>query len=321
MTHHTRLFEFLSDLIEVQIKKYTALAKQGVGPDSRLNAALVYNEVNELLGFAEELLQALDASQEDDSKRSSLISIFNQIKFYVEQEHLRAEAGWLLDANNIHEGVANRAKKQLEQLKEIAASASIDFSSVSEPTTAIQRQCQHDSNNIAFFILALARDLRSNPNLELDKIPLHAQGILRKHASSRYQQFAAEIDNLYEKCSCFLQKSTIKEFHSSLGKEDAISNAKLHRDSLKELLNRYQKIEPNSALFASDNKEYKIETAPPQSAAGILSNGSALTKSIFTRRNLLLNGIIFTGGVLVGLLFPYFMEPQEDKYFPLAKLG
>lgn len=70
MKGQKELFEFLCKLVDIQIKKYVSLAQFGVGPDARLNAKLVFDEVNELLGFAEQLLSDL----EKQSKNKSITS-------------------------------------------------------------------------------------------------------------------------------------------------------------------------------------------------------------------------------------------------------
>ena len=96
MTKYNKLFEFTHKLINVQIVKYTKLAAFGVGPDARMNASLVLDGVNELIDLSRRLLTPASVDE------VNFKSIFNQVRFYVEQEKLRAHAGWLLDQNNIH---------------------------------------------------------------------------------------------------------------------------------------------------------------------------------------------------------------------------
>ena len=184
MKNQKELFEFLSQLIDIQIKKYVTLATEGVVSDSRINAKLVFAEINELLGFAERLITDMENPLEgrfDDRQHFS--NLFNQVKFYLEQEHARAYAGWLLDENNSTEEV----EKQLARLKQIGESAKINCSSESLPVTPIQKQCEYDSAQIAFQIFDFAKKIKEDPDMELDStIPKQAQIRLRHNAKTRY---------------------------------------------------------------------------------------------------------------------------------------
>src|SRR5262245_30926496 len=118
---HVELCDFLFELIDVQIKKYVKLATVGIGPDARLNSALVFKEVNELLELEGFLLEEMRSNKGSGEIKSSVFNkVFFQVKFYVEQESLRAYAGWLLDENNIHTTVDNRTKQQSSQLESLA---------------------------------------------------------------------------------------------------------------------------------------------------------------------------------------------------------
>ena len=91
MKGQKELFEFLCQLIDIQIKKYVSLATVGVGPDARLNAKLVCDEVSELLEFAELITDTKRTLHEEYPEL--LHVLFNQVKFYVEQETCKSLCG------------------------------------------------------------------------------------------------------------------------------------------------------------------------------------------------------------------------------------
>ncbi|PWY55233.1 hypothetical protein DGG96_13755 [Legionella qingyii] len=249
MKNQKELFEFLCQLIDIQIKKYVALPKIGIGPDARLNGQLVFQEVNELLEFADQLMDEMEHVSNGKAVSLELFSsIFEQIKFYLEQEHLRGYAGWLLDENNIHTPLMARVNEQIKQLKKIADSANIAYSSSSKPITETQRQTEYDSVAIAFYILDLAIKLAENPSIELEEKSLkHALPILKRNASTRYckEEFAQPIRELHQKCGEFLQQSEDQKSNTLLDKADACIYEKKHREQWSNLLKRYQEIEPN----------------------------------------------------------------------------
>ncbi|HAT1594903.1 TPA: hypothetical protein JAN72_01520 [Legionella pneumophila] len=251
MSQYTRLFEFLCDLIDIQINKYLELAKLKVGEDAIINAALIYEEVNELLGFAEKLLKEIETNSKSDSMDMTIFDhVFEQVKFYVEQESLRSYAEWLLIENNSENTVYNRTKEQLLRLSEIKSFGDKGFS---QPSTEIQQQCQHDSVQIVYSILNLAREVRKNPDMEFDdSIPHNKLNVLRRNATTRYVEFGNEIDKLHQHSEEFLQQSGLGVFDAELTYESALSKAKDHDIKLNTLLGRYK-----------ENKE--ITSAPPQS--------------------------------------------------------
>ena len=305
MTQHTKLFDFLSKLIDVQIRKYVKLAAIGIGPDALLNAALVHDEVEELIELSRRLLEEIQSNARSEKPtNTAFLNAFYQIKFYIEQEQARASAGLLLDKNNIHATVDNRTSEQLEQIKEIAAAAQIDCTEKSKPMTKIQEQCQHDSCQIAFFILKLARDIRDNPNMEFDKkIPPHAQEILRKNANTRYRDLAQEIDELYQEHELFLQNSNLKKRSSELTEESAKTSAVKHTQTLQELLERYKKIEPNSS---EEHQWYKVAVTPKK---------APITSSASTHNLTFFGGLAFAGagaGILLWALLPYLTKLLQD---------
>lgn len=310
MSKQNELFDFLAELIAVQIKKYVELATRGVGPDARLNAALVYDEVDELLEMAELLLEEITFNDNSPEEQKDIVftSVFGQIKFYLEQESLRGYAGWLLDANNIHTGVYTRTQKQLQDLFKIANIASAEAIPLSEPTTDIQQQCKHDSNGIALRILALAIDIKNNPNMELDaKVPSHAQTLLRKNATTRYVTYETKINALHSECKNFINISTMQERSSTLKSTKAKENEQIHNSKLALLLNRYQKLEPTSSLFSTDHEWFKI----PEFKSN--SRSAEQSASYFSRRNFIfIGGIVLTGVCLITQLLPYFMQQEEE---------
>lgn len=124
--------------------------------------------MSELLELSEQLANELNINQDFAPKDNPNFSpIFEQIKFYVEQEHARAYAGWLLDENNIHTPVMSRVNEQLSELKNIGQLAQLDSTQPSKPVTNTQKQCEHDSHTIAFYILDLVKQLQNDEHVEL----------------------------------------------------------------------------------------------------------------------------------------------------------
>lgn len=119
MSQKTDLFDFLYLLIDTQITKYVRLATIGFGPDARLNAKLVFNEVSELLELADTLLKQIERGCDSEEHNDEFFSISSQIKFHLEQEKIRADAGLLVAPNNIHEPNQKRATEQLTEFQQI----------------------------------------------------------------------------------------------------------------------------------------------------------------------------------------------------------
>jgi hypothetical protein len=221
------------------------------------------NQVEDLLKYTNQLLIMLEMESLDDTEYEK---IFLQTKFYLDLEFLRANAGWLLDENNIHTPVYNRVTLQLYTLNEIGRNAEIDLSLLPSPLTDVQKQCEHDSYAIAHKILDLAIQLKNNPEMELDKVPEHAQKIIRKHAKpdGRYHNddIFLGITNLHDKSTSFLEKSLLSTSTNLFSKEDIIQKASQHKATFAEYMQRYEKIAPNSTLFASDHKWYDVAKNP-----------------------------------------------------------
>ncbi|MCP0914391.1 hypothetical protein NKV53_08565 [Legionella sp. 27cVA30] len=299
MNPYKELFECLYELINVQIDKYVALATRGVGPDARLNSKLVANEVDELLTFAHQLCVLMHNKAWDMQGHRVYETIFNQIRFYIVQEQTRAHAGWLLDENNFHLGVKQRTDAQLDKLNKIAETTKVNILAA-KPLTATQKQCEHDSIEIAFYILDLAKQIKANPTMQFDpqyKIPKHAQEIMRKNATTRYGQFANEIDQLHEKYKLFLETSDLEKETGKLQAKEAKTYAEKHKKNCQTLLEKYKKIEPNSKLFAEDYQLPSIET-------GVSSSHS--------QKILFFSGIALVTGLVVFMLCAYFKKLQEE---------
>jgi hypothetical protein len=262
---YIQLFEFLYDLIDIQIKKYSALTRIGVGPDAGMNAALVADEVDELISFAETLLISIEQKKYD---KTELTTIFNQIRFYIEQEYLRATAGWFLDENNIHSSSVQRLNQQKQLLTNIATEASININQAAPAMTERQKQCEHDSHEIAFFILDIVADLRKNPNLVFNaNIPTHAQRILRIHSApnGRFQQepLWQKIQPLHNQCWLFLRNSSLRRSTDILTEQGAQDLAGEHQRTLTAILADYLKAEPKSPLAHPEHPPYRIGVSPP----------------------------------------------------------
>lgn len=302
MSHRTELFEFLCTLIDIQIKKYVSLATFGVGPDARLNAKLVFNEVNELLEFADRLQTELQTNLKDNTE---FIKIFNQVKFYIDQEYVRAYAGWLLSENNIHSTVKERVSEQLDKLKNTAQLINLDISAPLKPETETQKQCEHDSCAIAFRILELAQKIRSNPQMELDnKIPDHAKKVLRVNATTRYVNYADDIDRLHKKYDEFLQDSDLGKSSSTLLGEDAKNHQEKHLQRLDNLLKAYKNINAKSVLFSSEYEWYKV---------GSNEQSKSSAKSLLSNSNILFTSVVVVGGLLIYMLTRYFNQLADEQ--------
>lgn len=292
MSQYTRLFEFLSDLIDIQIKKYVDLAKLKVGEDAIISAALIHEEVNELLGFAEKLLTAIETNSKSDAMDSTTFdSVFEQVKFYVEQEHLRSYAEWLLIENNSKQTVYARTKEQLSRLSEIK---SID-TGLSQPVTEVQRQCQHDSIRVVYSILNLAIELRNDPKKEFDSIPEEKLRTLRSNATKRYIELQDEIDELHQKSKEFLQQLDMEVFNAELSFDSAKLKSKDHDLKLKSLLSHYKEITSPSPSLPSKEKVDKNSVSTKKDVS---KDVPVKESSFFSPSNLLFFGAVALAAVI-----------------------
>ena len=231
------LLTFIFKLIDVQIKKYSNLADFGVGPDAKLNAKLVLDEVNDLTVLARDYLDNLKKGAE------SALGVFRTLTFYINLEYVRARAGWLIDENIIHNTVYERVCDQKKKLEQIAILAGFQ-NEEEKPSTERQKQIQHDSYAIAHVILDTAFALIQNPDAEIrETIPSHAKAIVRKHAAlgGRYQKadIREEIISRHEACNLFLAASPLEKSQFILTVDMAQASALSHRSELDVLLLRF----------------------------------------------------------------------------------
>lgn len=307
MLKHKQLFEFLCKLIDIQIDKYVALTKIGVGPDAGMNARLVHDQTEELFSFAEEILTDLENFYEegiwhDDSRFTQL---FLQTKFYLDQEYLRGRAAWLIDENNIHSSEFLRLQQQKELLTFLAKFSGIEPTFTPAAKTDVQKQCEHDSHEIAYLVLDLAIRIKSNPQTILPgNIPAHAANILRKHAKSpsgRYHNEViwADIRELYIHCQNFLKHSHLTKSTDKFIKEQAKLSAEQHYASLQSMLDRYKKIEPDADLFSDQHEWYVIGRAPKASKAEPIS--AHVSVSLFSAKTFLIGAI--SAAAICGLIY------------------
>lgn len=306
MNPYIALFQFLNTLIDTQITKYVKLATIGIGPDARINACLVVAEVDELLELSDALLNEIAINLAiAPVDNPNFLPIFEQIKFYIEQEHTRAYAGWLLDANNIHTPVMSRVKEQLEQLKGIAQSAGIECSRSAKPVTSIQKQCEHDSYAIAFYILDLVKQIQNDTNSDLsEKIPAHALSIIKKNVATRYEQeeFSNAINQLHTTCQEYLNQSTLEKTSSSLTSDDAQFHQITHLKQLVNIRKRYNQLQPLADMPLSENA---APLAIPYSPTK--NNSTMQTRAPTFFKPLLI------GAVLVSMLLAYFLGLEHSN--------
>lgn len=306
--NYAKLFEFLCELIDVQIKKYVALATIGIGPDADINAMLVVEEVNELIDLANILVLLKRDNPE------IFQSIFNQTRFYVEQEFLRADAATLIDKNNIHGGVLSRSKRQLDKLSEIATLTNIDISEPAMASTDTQKQCQHDSHAIAFFILDVATTLKQNPDAILsERIPDHAQKALRRNAQKDGRYFEPEIaeaiETSHQASKLFLETSALEKRTDSLNEATAHATKKMHLSAFNGLLESYRKINPDSPILAKDYKWQTLATGAANLAPAAAPNNNTLFRKVHMLSGLTI-GISLIGSL--ALAFMHYSEPTHS---------
>lgn len=296
MNHQKQLLEFLCKFIDIQIKKYESLATVGIGPDARLNARLVLNEVDELLDLTEQLLAETELSSNDNVE---FINIFNQVKFYIEQEYVRSYAGWLLAENNIHSTVKERVSEQLNELLAIAKLIGLNTEGPSSPITLVQKQCKYDSCAISYKILDLALKIRDNPQHQFDgQIPPHALMVMKTNATSRYVTYSDEIEALHHKYENYLNSSGLEKSSTLLQGNEAREYQQIHLARWNNILGNYKKSTPDSCLFSSEHEWYNIgvNKQPP---------------SILSGKNVLFCAKV-TGFILISMLLKYFTQTNEQ---------
>lgn len=244
------LLEFLQKLIQVQINKYVELTEIGIGPDALMNAALVYDEVNDLFKIADTLLSHI---QSPSTNHINIAVLYEQVRFYLEQEYWRGKAGFLIDENNIHSGEMIRLEQQLAFIKQFASDYQIDIKHPALPHNETQRRCLHDSHAIAHFILELAIQVKSDPDTQFsDRVPKHAEKILRRHAKAngRYhnQEIYQQIENMFDVSERFLSHSVRHKSELKLTKENALKMKVEHQAQLDALAMEYRSIKSSSKM-------------------------------------------------------------------------
>ncbi|ARB93562.1 hypothetical protein [Legionella longbeachae] len=331
MKNQKELFEFLSQLIDIQIKKYITLTTEKVVQDARYNTKLVFAEINELLGFAEQLVTDMEnpsASKLNDSKHFG--ALLNQVKFYLEQEHTRAYAGWILDEKNS----TSEIEKQLIQLHKIGKSAGIDCSSASIAVTETQKLCEYDSAQIAFQVFDLVKKIKENPDMDLDNsIPKQAQIRLKHNAKTRYseKEFAESIDGIHLKFLEFFEQSALDNNPGTISKEEAGIHEEKHRNQWESLLQRYQAItnpskpslvekeEIQSPVRTSD--EHQITIPPKEKKIKIPDSpdGKKPEPNSYLKNSIFYSGLAFAGAVAVYMLMTYFTKGSKSDLGSILK--
>lgn len=261
-TKYQQLQNFLFELVDIQIKKYMALTKIGVGPDALLNAQLVKDEVDILLGIISKinvlLLTGLVSPE-------NFWQLFHTVKFYLDQEYIRSHAAWLVDENHIHNPLFDRLKQQRSQLESIIKGMeALDIPSFLDPSD--YRRCEYDSNAIAFKILTLAIKLKENPNTEIgNDAPEHAKKILKKHAQPEGRYHNSEIFNNIQQLHIETQNtlSTLKNLGCKPSNEKSLSpidetQKEQHREQFSALMDQYRKLNPRSHIFDKNKEWYAI---------------------------------------------------------------
>ncbi|KTD06108.1 hypothetical protein Lgra_2885 [Legionella gratiana] len=337
MKNKKELFEFLSQLIDIQIKKYVALTTEGIIHDPRFNAKLVFAEISELLGFAEQLIADMEDPLEGKLNNPKHFSeLFNQVKFYLEQEYARAYAGWILDEKNSPEEVEQR----LTRLKKIGESAGVDCTSASIAVTQIQKQCEYDSALIAFQVFDLVKNIKENPDMELDStIPKEAQIRLKHNAKTRYceKECAASIDGIHQSYKEFLEQSDVEHKSSSvLAKEETEIYEEHHRNQWKSLLERYQIIKaiPDSSktpILESEEDKSPVHSPSEECLISLHNDEEKKSKNTTSptakktessgliRNSIFYGGLAFVGAVAVCMLMAYFTKGSKSDLNPLFK--
>ena len=272
---HQQAIEFLFRFIDVQIQKYTQLTKLGIGPDAKMNAALVRSQVTRLLDILESYLSLTNPQQDD------LIHLMQTMKFYLGCEYLRSRASWLIDDNRIHNNEYDRICDQQEELR-ILCNAIDGWTDIEpEKLTRVQQQCLHDSHAIAFRILALAATLKEDPmrtDLGNDNHLGHGLIIMRRHAQpgGRYYNpiISSEITERLSYADAYLNTSSLTK--STLELDQMTSKPCIDNDKVK-----LQRLRIHYNTLANENPQHSLLTW------GLFAAGAAVacTASVFAMQN------------------------------------
>lgn len=197
-----QLIEFVCNFIEDQLHKYDDRATFGFGPDAEMNSTLIADQIDELSGFAKELLQMLEKKSIDKVK---LNNIFNQIYFYHNLEYVRYHARWLV-YEKLNPAEFKKIQEQKNQLEMIAKAGKIDVAVPLVALTEKQIQYEYDSRSITFFVLNLALSIK-NPEFELDSnVPFATVNYLKKESIGENWALAQTIR---ARCLNFLEGSLL----------------------------------------------------------------------------------------------------------------
>ncbi len=254
-----KLIEFAIVSIDMQVKKYQKLVKIGIGPDAKMNATLVQRQVSDLLLQLDRLLETSEPTQKD------MLEFAQLMKFYLDCEYTRGRAGWLLDENNFHNVNYERVTEQLKILDELCSE---DNSRLAHPEilTEQQRQCLHDSHEIAYLILDMAIKLKENPErTDLGDASHFGHGfsIMRKHAqlNGRYYEpeICKEMENRHQESEDFLNESDLKKTTDTLDGQAASTFFIDDTEHLKNQLDIFLELYPFSELSKADFDFYQID--------------------------------------------------------------
>lgn len=259
MTKITELLEFVCDFASSQIDKYPRIAWGGVGPDSLEIACLIARGVDQLFNIMQELTQMAgqEASGEIKVDNARLSPYVNQMRFYVEQEFLVADAALRVDADKAHVRVFDIVKKHKEQIDRIAKKVGLSTQNPAQPANDQEKQYQHDSNEAAFSILKLAKDFKENPEIKVEK------GGRKDHATMLLQKYAAPggrfhdpaiwnpIMELYGKVNNNLTCSQLERSRETLSGQDAKSRRAQDES-------RLESFRTGLALKASGSSSYRF---------------------------------------------------------------
>lgn len=255
-----RLTEIAIRIVDIQIKKYTELSRIGIGPDAELSAHLARLQVDHLFAELEYFLSKEPITSLDT------IHFTQILKFYMDCESLRGDAGWLLDSNTIHNAVYDRAKTQQTKLSEIYGTMAEWFEPHDGALSSDLLQFEFDSYSIAFRILDLVHRLKENPDrtdLGDDNNLGHGLAIMRRHArpGGRYHQadIDTEITQMHTRCKTYLEANKhLKKSTLLLTKASAETVGKEHQAKLLDAIGIYQEKFPEGTIESSDLEAQQI---------------------------------------------------------------
>ncbi len=135
----SELFDFLLDLIDIQIQKCFRLLDFGAGPNVEIIAMLVKEEIDDLLTWADRLQQQMSTMTLTPTFLNELVS---SIKFYVDQEALRSRTALLIADHPVHRAIHDRVQAQYHALQTICDRMDVDSRTMASAETLSQKQRQ-----------------------------------------------------------------------------------------------------------------------------------------------------------------------------------